>query len=474
MSKYETDAGILFEAVGGAENISAVSHCATRMRFVLGDESLADKKKIEALASVKGMFTNAGQFQVVIGNDVSEFYKDFTAVSGIEGVSKEAGKAAARVNQNLLQRAVGVLAEIFTPLIPAIIVGGLLLGFRNILEGIDFGGATLVEQSQFWSGVNSFLWLPCEAIFHFLPVGICWSVTKKMGTTQILGIILGITLVSPQLLNAYSVASTAAKDVPFWDFGFFKISMIGYQAQVLPALFTALVLCWLEKFWRKRVPEAISMILVPFLSLLPAIILAHAVIGPVSWTIGTAISSVVNAGLTSSFAWLTGLIYGVLYAPLVITGLHHMFITVDMQLMADFGYDNLWPMVALSNLAQGSAVLAYIWMNRKTKKEEDITIPATISCYLGVTEPAMFGINLKYFYPFVAACIGSGAAGLVAQLTQVRSNGIGIGGLPAILAIQVQRWPQFILSMVVAIVVAFALTLTFSKMSLFNKNGGQA
>ncbi|EHI69103.1 PTS system, glucose-like IIB component [Streptococcus ictaluri 707-05] len=230
MGKFEHDARSLLTAVGGKENIKAVTHCATRMRFVLDDNSKAKVKEIERIPSVKGTFTNAGQFQVIIGNDVPVFYNDFTAVSGIEGVSKEAAKSAAKSNQNPLQRVMTMLAEIFTPIIPAIIVGGLILGFRNILEGVHFqflgqqmeNGKlvfdaaknpvwnTIVNVSPFWSGVNSFLWLPGEAIFHFLPVGITWSVTRKMGTTQILGIVLGICLVSPQLLNAYAVAGTPA------------------------------------------------------------------------------------------------------------------------------------------------------------------------------------------------------------------------------------------------------------------------
>ena len=213
MGKFEKQAQELLDAIGGKENISAVTHCATRMRFVLNDDAKADKKRIENISTTKGMFTNAGQFQVIIGNDVATFYNDFSAISGIEGVSKEAAKSAAKSNQNVVQRLVGTLSEIFTPLLPAIIVGGLILGFRNILEGVQFGGSTIVENSQFWAGVNGFLWLPGEAIFHFLPVGIAWSVTRKMGTTQILGIVLGITLVSPQLLNAYAVNGTSAAEI---------------------------------------------------------------------------------------------------------------------------------------------------------------------------------------------------------------------------------------------------------------------
>lgn len=471
MAKYKADAEKLLESIGGKENIAAVSHCATRMRFVLNDQQKADEKAIEDIPSVKGMFTNAGQFQVIIGNDVATFYNDFVDVSGVEGVSKEQSKAAAKQNLHPVQRAIAVLAEIFTPLIPAIIVGGLILGFRNVLEGIQFAslGGTIVEHSQFWNGVNGFLWLPGEAIFHFLPVGITWSIAKKMGTTQILGIVLGITLVSPQLLNAYSVASTAAADVPFWDFGFAQVQMIGYQAQVIPAMLAGFMLAYLEIFFRKYIPQSISMIFVPLFSLVPTVLAAHVILGPIGWTIGSWISNIVNTGLTSSISWLFSAVFGFLYAPLVITGLHHMTNAIDMQLIADFGSTNLWPMIALSNIAQGSAVLAIIFLHKGNKKEEQISIPAMISCYLGVTEPAMFGINLKYVYPFVAAMVGSGLAGMFANLMGVRANAIGVGGLPGILAIQAQAWVPFIIAMIIAIIVPFALTVVFRRQGILNK-----
>ncbi|QED60520.1 PTS trehalose transporter subunit IIBC [Enterococcus durans] len=470
MVKYQADAEKLLESIGGKENIAAVSHCATRMRFVLNDQQKADEKAIEDIPSVKGMFTNAGQFQVIIGNDVATFYNDFVAVSGVEGVSKEQSKVAAKQNLHPVQRAIAVLAEIFTPLIPAIIVGGLILGFRNVLEGIQFAslGGTIVEHSQFWNGVNGFLWLPGEAIFHFLPVGITWSIAKKMGTTQILGIVLGITLVSPQLLNAYSVATTAA-DIPFWDFGFAQVQMIGYQAQVIPAMLAGFMLAYLEIFFRKYIPQSISMIFVPLFSLVPTVLAAHVILGPIGWTIGSWISNVVNTGLTSSISWLFSAVFGFLYAPLVITGLHHMTNAIDMQLIADFGSTNLWPMIALSNIAQGSAVLAIIFLHRGNKKEEQISIPAMISCYLGVTEPAMFGINLKYVYPFVAAMVGSGLAGMFANLMGVRANAIGVGGLPGILAIQAQAWVPFIIAMVIAVIVPFGLTVIFRRQGILNK-----
>ena len=497
MGKFENDAKALLEAVGGKENVAAVSHCATRMRFVLNDEKKANVKAIENLSAVKGTFTNAGQFQVIIGNDVPIFYNDFTAVSGIEGVSKEAAKSAAKQNLNPVQRVLTMLAEIFTPIIPAIIVGGLILGFRNVLESVgmpwlgqqvvdgakvfDVDGNpvwnTITMVSPFWSGVNHFLWLPGEAIFHFLPVGITWSVSRKMGTTQILGIVLGICLVSPQLLNAYAVPSTDAATIAsdwVWNFGSFTINRIGYQAQVIPALLAGLTLANLEIFWRKRIPEVVSMIFVPFLSLLPALILAHTVLGPFGWWLGQGLSSIVLAGLTGSFKWLFGAIFGALYAPFVITGLHHMTNAIDTQLIADAGGTGLWPMIALSNIAQGSAVLAYYFMNRHSEKEAQISLPAAISAYLGVTEPALFGVNVKYIYPFVAGLIGSGIAGLISTSLNITANAIGVGGLPGILAIKAQYWGAFLLAMAVAIAVPFALTFFFRKAGILTKAEDEA
>ncbi|MCY7038175.1 PTS system trehalose-specific EIIBC component [Streptococcus sanguinis] len=475
MGKFEKEAKDLLDAIGGKENVTAVSHCATRMRFVLGDDKKANVKAIETIPVVKGTFTNAGQFQVIIGNDVPIFYNDFTAVSGIEGVSKEAAKSAAKSKQNPLQRVMATLAEIFTPIIPALIVGGLILGFRNVLEGVHWSmldGKTITEVSKFWSGINHFLWLPGEAIFQFLPVGITWSVSRKMGTSQILGIVLGICLVSPQLLNAYSVASTPAAEIAkdwVWDFGFFTVNRVGYQAQVIPALLAGLSLSYLEIFWRKHIPEVVSMIFVPFLSLIPALILAHTVLGPIGWTIGQGLSSVVLAGLTGPVKWLFGAVFGALYAPFVITGLHHMTNAIDTQLVADAGGTGLWPMIALSNIAQGSAVFAYYLMKRHDEREAQISLPATISAYLGVTEPALFGVNVKYVYPFVAGMIGSSIAGLLSVTFNITANAIGIGGLPGILSIQAKYMIPFAGVMLVAILVPMFLTFFFHKTGFLTK-----
>lgn len=471
MSKFTEDAKLLLEYIGGKDNIKAVTHCVTRMRFVLIDEKKADVKKIESLKSAKGTFTQAGQFQVIIGNEVSEFYNEFTKIAGIDGVSKDAVKAAAKSNQTFVQKLMANLAEIFTPLIPALICGGLILGFRSVIGDIKLvedGTKTLVETSQFFAGLYSFLWLIGEAIFHFLPVGIVWSITRKMGTTQILGIILGLTLVSPQLLNAYNMAPGTVP--PVWDFGFVQIEMVGYQAQVIPAILAAFILVYLEKFWRRITPDYISMIIVPLFSLIPAVILAHTVVGPIGWAIGSFIANAVYAGLTSSFGWLFAGVFGFFYAPLVITGLHHMTNAIDLQLMSQFNGTILWPMVALSNIAQGSAVLAMIFLQRKNERAKQINVPACISCYLGVTEPALFGVNLKYGFPFICGLVGSCIAAMISVSSGVMASSIGVGGIPGILSIKPQFMFMFFIAMIVAFCIPFILTTVVGKKKLTSED----
>lgn len=469
MADYKNEAKQLMELVGGRSNIVSVAHCITRMRFVLSDPKLAKIDEIEKLPSAKGTFTQAGQFQVIIGNDVTNYYNDFLAVSGLEATSKDDVKQAAKSNQTWLQRLIGNLGEIFAPIVPALVAGGLILGFRNCIDALylfESGTKTLVQISQFWAGVDSFLWLIGEAIFHFLPVVITWSITRKMHTSQVLGIILGITLVSPQLLNAYAVAGTAAADIPVWDFGFTTIRMIGYQAQVIPAILAGFVLVYLERFFTKITPKLVSIIVVPFCSLVLATLVAHTVLGPIGWALGDAISKVVYAGLMNPLGWLFAGVFGLLYAPLVSTGLHHMSNAIDSQLISSFGGTILWPMIALSNIAQGSAVVGFSLATRKNERLQQVAVPAAISCYLGVTEPALFGINLKYGFPIICGMIGSAIASMISVGFGVQAISIGVGGLPGILSIFPQFWGIFAIAMLVAIILPIVSCYLWAKTHL--------
>ncbi|EHR4995296.1 PTS trehalose transporter subunit IIBC [Vibrio parahaemolyticus] len=461
MSKIaRKDVERLIELVGGPDNIASVSHCLTRLRFVLNDTDKANTKQLEALRMVKGCFTNAGQFQVVIGTEVDEVYKVLIELSGKSEASKDESKNAARQNMNIVERGISHLAEIFVPLLPAIITGGLILGFRNVIGDIKmFDGQTLTEISQFWATVHSFLWLIGEAIFFFLPVGVCWSTVKKLGGTPILGITLGVTLVSPQLMNAYLIGKQAPE---VWDFGLFVIEKVGYQAQVIPAMLAGMALAFIETHLKRIIPSYLYLVVVPFVSLIASVILAHSIIGPFGRMLGDGVAFAAKAAMTGDFAMIGSTIFGFLYAPLVITGIHHTTNAVDLQLMQELGGTPIWPLIALSNIAQASAVVGIIIISKK-QDEREISVPAAISAYLGVTEPAMYGINLKYKFPMLSAMIGSACAAAICGSAGVMANGIGVGGLPGILSIQPQFWGIFALAMLVAMVVPAALTLILYK-----------
>lgn len=452
------DVDTLIECVGGQDNIATVSHCLTRLRFVLKDTKRADIKSIEAIPMVKGCFANAGQFQVVVGTDVDQAYHLLKKRANISGDEKEAAALAARSNMNILERTISHLAEIFVPLLPAIITGGLILGFRSIIGDIElFDGKTLTQISPFWASIYSFLWLIGEAIFIFLPVGVCWSTVKKLGGTPILGIVLGITLVSPQLMNAYLIG----KEIPeVWDFGLFSIEKVGYQAQVIPAMLAGMVLAYIERQLKKIIPSYLYLVVVPFIALTSAVILAHSIIGPIGREIGNGVAFLAKAAMTGDHAFIGAALLGFFYAPLVITGVHHTSNAVDLQLMQELGGTPIWPILAISNIAQASGVVGIILISKKAN-EREISIPAAISAYLGVTEPAMYGINLKYKFPMLSAMIGAAIAAAVCGYFGVMANSIGVGGLPGILSIQYQYWGVYSVAILIAVVVPILLTLFF-------------
>lgn len=462
MGKYDKDAKELLKYIGGKENIQNVTHCVTRMRFVLVDPKLANIKAIEKISSTKGTFTQSGQFQVIIGNDVQLFYNDFMAVSGMKNVEQLDSPASKQ--QTKLQKIMGDIGEIFAPFIPALICGGIVLGLSNYLHSVPFldnGTKTLVQVSNVWAQIDNLLMLISYAVFQFLPVAITWSITKKMKTTQILGIVLGLTLISPQFLNI------PAANLSIWHFA---RQINDFQGQVFPAILAGFILVYLERFWRKITPESIRIIVVPLLSLVPAVFLTYTIIGPLGYVIGDYLCHIVWTGLTFQFNWLIAGIFGFVYALLVITGLHHFTIIFDVQMALSFGGTLLWPILALSNIAQGSAVLGMIFLQRKNEKAKQVSISACVSCYLGVSEPALFGVNLKYKFPFVCGLIGSSIAAIISVLTGTMSSSIGVGGIPGILSILPQYVLYFLLAMSVAIVIPFVLTVIVGKRKLTDED----
>jgi PTS system trehalose-specific IIC component len=387
------------------------------------------------------------------------------SITGGSRASKDDVKNAASKKQNPIQRAIKTLADIFIPILPAIVTAGLLLGINNILtgKGIFFEGMALVQVYPQWTDFAAIINTIASTAFTFLPALIGWSAVVRFGGSPLLGIVLGLILVHPDLLSAYGYADAVTKGtVPVWNLFGWEVNKIGYQGQVLPVLVSAYVLAHIEKFLNKKIADSFKLLLVAPITLLITGFLAFTVIGPVTFMIGNAITS----GLVYVFDLapaLGGLIYGGLYSLLVITGMHHTFLAVDVQLIGTQGGTFLWPMLALSNIAQGAGALAMMLV-LKEQKGKGLALTSSVSAFLGVTEPAIFGVNIRYKYPFVFAMIGSGIAGILLTVNHVMASSIGVGGIPGFLSIFPNNWGVFFIGMAIVLIVPFALTLMYGKL----------
>ncbi|MEK4997389.1 PTS system trehalose-specific EIIBC component [Paenibacillus sp. FSL H7-0918] len=455
----------IVRAVGGKENIEVATHCVTRLRFSLYDESKVDSEALDRNELVKGQFSTQGQFQIVIGpGTVDKVYDEMIQITGGARSSKDEVKSAAARKQNPLQRAIKTLADIFIPILPAIVTAGLLLGINNILTGpgIFFESKSLVDVYPAWKDIAAIINTIASTAFTFLPALIGWAAVTRFGGSPLLGIVLGLILVHPDLLSAYSYASASTEGtVPTWNLFGWHLEKIGYQGQVLPVLVSAYILARLEKFLNRRVLDSIKLLVVAPVTLLVTGFLAFTIIGPVTFAIANAITS----GLIyvfDHFALLGGLIYGGFYALLVITGMHHTFLAVDVQLIGSEGGTFLWPMLALSNIAQGAAALAMMFVVRE-QKAKGLAATSSVSAFLGVTEPAIFGVNIRYRYPFIFGMIGSAIAGMLLTVNQVRASSIGVGGIPGFLSIFPNQWGVFFIGMVIVLVVPFAATVLYGR-----------
>lgn len=464
MSKNREVAKQVLAAIGGKDNIASATHCVTRLRFALHDESAVDKEALEAIDVVKGSFATNGQFQVILGQGlVDKVFVELADEAGISQSSKEETKTAAEKNLNPLQRAVKTLADIFIPILPAIVTAGLLMGINNILTaGGIFGDASLIEMYPGIADIANIINIIANTAFVFLPALIGWSAMKRFGGSEILGIVLGLILVHPDLLNAWSYGQ-AIEDgtMPTWNLFGLEINKMGYQGQVLPILFASFILAKTEIFLRKRIADGFQLLLVGPIGLLITGFLAFAIIGPITFAIGN--------GITGAFVWVFenaavvgGLIYGAIYAPLVITGMHHTFLAVDLQLIGSTNSTPLWPILALSNIAQGSAALAMFFLLRE-EKLKGLSMTSAVSAYLGITEPAMFGVNLRFRFPFITAIISSAVAAMWITANNVQALSIGVGGLPGIFSIDRDGWFAFAIGMVIAFVLPIVLTYVYVK-----------
>ncbi|MCY8223949.1 PTS system trehalose-specific EIIBC component [Bacillus haynesii] len=469
MTDLNQSARRIVDAVGGADNIAAVTHCVTRLRFALLDESKVNQEVLEQIDVVKGSFSTNGQFQVVIGQGtVNNVYAELVKATGIGESSKDDVKKASEKNMNPLQRAVKTLADIFIPILPAIVTAGLLMGINNILTAQDifFSGKSIVEVYPQWADLANMINLIAGTAFAFLPALIGWSAVKRFGGNPLLGIVLGVMLVHPDLLNAWGYgAAEQSGDIPVWNLFGLEVQKVGYQGQVLPILLASYLLAKIERFLTKRTPESIQLLVVAPITLLVTGFASFIVIGPITFAIGNVLTSGLIA-VFEQFAVLGGLLYGGLYAALVITGMHHTFLAVDLQLIGSkLGGTFLWPMLALSNIAQGSAALAMMFIV-KDEKQKGLSLTSGISAYLGITEPALFGVNLRYRFPFVIAMISSGIAGMFISSQGVLASSVGVGGVPGIFSIMSQYWGAFAIGMAIVLIAPFAGTYLYAKLKM--------
>ncbi|AHZ14762.1 MULTISPECIES: PTS system trehalose-specific EIIBC component [Bacillus] len=467
MGEFNRAARQIAEAVGGIENIEAATHCVTRLRFALIDETKVNQKMLDAIDIVKGSFAVNGQFQVVIGQGtVNKVYAELVKETGMGEASKDDVKKAAAQKMNPLQRAVKTLADIFIPILPAIVTAGLLMGLNNILtaEGIFYSTKSIVQVYPQWADLANMINLIAGTAFAFLPALIGWSAVKRFGGSPLLGIVLGLMLVHPDLLNAWGYgAAEQSGDIPVWNLFGLEVQKVGYQGQVLPILLASYLLARLELFLTKRTPEGIQLLVVAPVTLLVIGFLSFVIIGPITFAIGNALTAGLIA-VFGQFSAIGGLLYGGLYSALVITGMHHTFLAVDLQLIGSkLGGTFLWPMLALSNIAQGSAALAMMLIT-KDKKQRGLSLTAGISAYLGITEPAIFGVNLRYKFPFVIAMISSGIAGMFISVKGVLASSVGVGGVPGIFSIMSRYWGPFAIGMLIVLILPFAGTYGYARL----------
>lgn len=454
----------LLEKLGGKENIAAAAHCATRLRLTLNDDDIVDFSELEKIEGVKAVFQVAGQTQLIFGSGtVNMVYKEFAGLIGQTEMSSssDVAKAGAK-KQNLLQRLVKGLSDIFVPIIPAIVAGGLMMGLYNILvaPGLIVDDISLIEAYPHMGDIANMLNTFANAPFVFLPILIAFSATQKFGGNPYLGAALGMLMVHPDLLNGWGFGSASIEgDIPVWNILGLEVQKVGYQGSVLPVLVCSFILAKTELGLRRIVPQVLDNLLTPLLAILITGFLTFSFVGPLTRDAGFLIGD----GLTwlyETAGALGGGIFGFFYAPIVITGMHHSFIAIETQLLANFattGGSFIFPIAAMSNVAQGAAALAVGFL-AGSKKVKGVATPSGITALLGITEPAMFGVNLKYRYPFYAAICGAAAGGVVISLGHVKAQALGAAGLPGIISIVPQGVPMYIVGMAVSFLTAFILT----------------
>lgn len=455
MSENRKIAEDVVAAVGGKENIQSVAHCATRLRIMVNDKEKINQEEIEEIAKVKGAFYNSGQYQIIFGTGtVNKIYEEISTL-GLETKSSSEQKNEAVKSGSTFQRAIRTFGDVFVPIIPVLVATGLFMGLRGLVMQEQILSLFGMQPDDISQNFLLFTQVLTDTAFAFLPALVAWSTFRVFGGTPIIGLVLGLMLVSPDLPNAYDVASGDAEALKFLGF----IPVVGYQGSVIPAFIAGILGAKLERAIRKRVPESLDLITTPFLTLLVMITVSLLVVGPIFHSVETGILSVA----TKVLAWplgISGFIIGGLNQLIVITGVHHVFNMLEIQLLAEFKNNPYNAIITCSVAAQGGAALA-VGLKTKSKKLKALALPSSFSAFLGITEPAIFGVNLRYGKPFVMALIGGAVGGFCASILGLKATGMAVTVIPGTLLYLNGQVLQYILVNVIAIAVAFILTWMF-------------
>ena len=450
---YRKTAQDILDKVGGGKNIVSAAHCATRLRLVIADNSKADKTAIENVEGVKGVFEASGQLQIILGTGtVNKVFDEFISIAGITASSKAEAKEAAAQKQNVFMRAIKLLGDIFVPIIPAIVASGFLMGIMNSLDFMINNGFINMDTS---SSIYVFANLFSNTAYTFLQILIAFSAAKAFGANPYLGAVIGMIMINPSLQNAYTVATEGVQQTQSVFFGLYDIDMVGYQGHVIPVVIAVWLLSVIEKKLHKIVPEVLDLFVTPLVSVFVTGYLTLSIIGPVFVWAENAILGGIQWMLTLPLG-IGSLIMGALYAPTVVTGIHQMYTAIDIGQIAQYGVTYWLPLASAANVAQGAAALA-VALKSKDKKIKSLALPSSLSAFMGITEPAIFGVNLRFFKPFIAGCIGGGCGALYASIVHLGAKGTGVTGIFGIL-LCLEQPVQYLIEMVIAVGVAFTIS----------------
>ena len=458
---YAKIASQVIENVGGKQNIKSVQHCATRLRLQLKNNDLRNEEAVSDIEGVKGVFLTQSQFQIIFGSGLVNLVCDEVQKQLGIAVDTSADDEKEEKKGNALQRLVKLLSDIFVPIIPSIVAGGLLMGLNNILTAAMFHGKSVIDLYPQWKGLATAINLFASAPFTFLPVLIGFSATKKFGGNPYLGAAMGMIMVHPDLLSAYSIGIAQP---PVWNIFGFKIAAIGYQGTVLPVLAVAFILATIEKKLHKVTPTWLDNLTTPLISIMVTSFLTFIFVGPVLREAGNLLAD----GITwvyNTLGFVGGGLFGLAYAPICLTGMHHSFIAIETQLIAakaTTGGSFIFTTASMNNVAQGAAVLAVLFLT-KNEKMKSICSASGVSALLGITEPAMFGVTLKLKYPFYAAIIGSAVGNAYCAATGVLAQALGAAGLPGFLSMLPKDYLNFVIGLILSMAVSAVLTAIFWK-----------